>query len=44
MYHELSLIDFGVLYHDADGSSSHVIPTLACAAAWDLWLRPYHPS
>ena len=20
--------------------SSHVIPTLACAAAWDLWLRP----
>ena len=19
--------------------SSHVIPTLACAAAWDLWLR-----
>ena len=22
------------------GRSSHVIPTLACALAWDLWLRP----
>ena len=21
--------------------SSHVIPTLACAMAWDLWLRPF---
>ena len=40
MYHELSLIVFGVLYHDADGSSSHVIPALACALARNLWLRP----
>ena len=25
----------------AAGFSSHVIPTLACAAARDLWLRPF---
>jgi hypothetical protein len=36
MYHELSLIVLGILHHGADGSSSHVIPTLACAMAWDL--------
>jgi len=26
------------LYLGADGSSSQVIPTQACAMAWDLWL------
>ena len=33
MYHELSLIVLGILHHDADGSSSHVMPALACAMA-----------
>ena len=33
MYHELSLIVLGILHHDADGSSSHVMPTFACALA-----------
>ena len=41
MYHKLSLIVLGGLYQGADGTSSHVIPTLACAVAWDLWLRPF---
>jgi hypothetical protein len=33
MYHELSLIVLGVLHQGADGSSSHVMPTLVCARA-----------
>ena len=33
MYHELSLIVLRILYQDADGSNSHVTPTLACAMA-----------
>jgi hypothetical protein len=38
MHHKLSLIVLEILYLGADGSSSQVIPTLACAMAWDLWL------
>ena len=33
MYHELSLIVLGILHQGAGGSSSHVMPTLACAMA-----------
>ena len=33
MYHELSLIVWGVLHQGADGFSSHVMPTLTCALA-----------
>ena len=33
MYHELSLIVLRILHQGADGSSGHVIPTLACAMA-----------
>ena len=33
MYHELSLIVLGILHHDADGSSSHVLPTQTGAMA-----------
>jgi hypothetical protein len=31
MYHELSLIVWGILHHGADGSSSHVMTAWACA-------------
>ena len=33
MYHELSLIVLGILHQGVDGTSSHVMPTLACAMA-----------
>jgi hypothetical protein len=33
MYHELSLIVWGILHQVADGSSSHVMPALTCAMA-----------
>jgi hypothetical protein len=33
IHHELSLIVLGILHHDADDSSSHVMPTFACALA-----------
>ena len=33
MYHELSLIVWGILHQGADGSSSHVLPTQTSATA-----------
>jgi len=33
MYHELSLIVWGILHQGADGSSSHVMPELECTLA-----------
>jgi hypothetical protein len=33
MHHELSLIVLGILHQGADGSSSHVMPTLECTLA-----------
>ena len=33
MYHKLSLIVFGVLYHGVGEYSSHVMPAWACAVA-----------
>jgi hypothetical protein len=33
MYHELSLIVWEILHQGADGSSSHVMPSLTCALA-----------
>jgi hypothetical protein len=40
MYHELSLIVWGILHQGADGSSSHVMPAWAGAAA-AIYFRPF---